>query len=78
MRKLSVGWVRLNKCFYGTHIKTQCTIPYVITGFDEGHFEKMSHWSNITYLLLDFIIFFKKTMELIPINGLGSFDVGIS
>ena len=78
MRKLSVGWVRLNKCFYGTHIKTQCTIPYVITGFDEGRFDKMSHWSNITYLLLDFIIFFKKTMELIPINGLGSFDVGIS
>ena len=57
MRKLSVGWVRLNKFFYGTHIKTECSIPYVITGFDEGRFDKMSHWSNITCLLLDNIIF---------------------
>ena len=44
--KFFVGWlvVRQNKCFYGTRIKTECSIPYVITRFDEDHLDKMSHF----------------------------------
>ena len=34
---------RQNKCFYGTHIKTECSIPYVITRFDEDHLDRMLH-----------------------------------
>ena len=37
--------------FYGTRIKTECSIPYVITRFDGDHLDKMSHSERTVHII---------------------------
>ena len=41
--------------FYGTRIKTECSIPYVITRFDRDHLDRMSHSERVQFV--SFVLF---------------------
>ena len=54
---------RQNKCFYGTRIKTECSIPYVITRFDEDHLDRMSHSERVHVQHVSFVLLW--TMKIL-------------
>ena len=37
--------------FYGTRIKSECSIPYVITRFDRDHLDRMSHSERTVHII---------------------------